>query len=635
MNQNLKIVTFFWVLFIYSTSLFAQVVFEVEAKQLLMPDKPIFMASSLNGWNTADNNFKFKQISDTKFQLLLPDTSTFFEYKYTQGGWDMIEADSTQKPIKKRIYTKNNESNGQIRVVKDKIEGWEKRQHYVLLLKHIPENTPEDASIYVAGNFNNWHVHDIRYKAQKLYDGSYKVDIFTQLNEIEYKFNRGDWTSAEGRIDGKARPNRKTIYSELNADNQVFVEVESWEDLFAAFNYYSLFDLVLLFSAFQGLLLSVAIPSIQDFNQRANRWLVVLLVLSSTMLLIYVVGNFRDVANALPKLILFPNLILFTYAPIFYFYIQRLLFNENESRANIIKRFIPFFIQLILLLPFFLLNGKKFQYKVVNNEQDWMIIYSVAWIFAILFNYYYWKLCQIKIHHYENKYIEETAYHQNIRYLTAVQYIHWVSIIICIFAGAVFTVQYFFNLNIFEITERSINLAWLSLALVSYLLGYFAINQPEIFKLTDSVRVEILSEVPLINKVIESNEPKLISKEEERKEENVDEQVMRIKEELQHYFELEKPYKNPNLTLNDLSNHLNTPSYLVSKAINEGFQKNFFDFVNYYRVVEFKELINQPKYKNYTLLSIAFEVGFNSKTSFNRAFKKITNQTPSEYYNSL
>ncbi|PGH39455.1 MAG: AraC family transcriptional regulator, partial [Candidatus Nephrothrix sp. EaCA] len=60
--------------------------------------------------------------------------------------------------------------------------------------------------------------------------------------------------------------------------------------------------------------------------------------------------------------------------------------------------------------------------------------------------------------------------------------------------------------------------------------------------------------------------------------------------------------------------------------------KNFFDFINYYRIEEFKRRISDPQFQRYTLLSIAFDVGFNSKTAFNRSFKKITRETPSAFW---
>ena len=76
------------------------------------------------------------------------------------------------------------------------------------------------------------------------------------------------------------------------------------------------------------------------------------------------------------------------------------------------------------------------------------------------------------------------------------------------------------------------------------------------------------------------------------------------------------------------------PNYL-SQVINQRENKNFYDFVNTYRVAEFKRLISMPRNQHLTLLSVAFDCGFNSKSSFNRYFKKATGQTPSEYFTSL
>ena len=69
----------------------------------------------------------------------------------------------------------------------------------------------------------------------------------------------------------------------------------------------------------------------------------------------------------------------------------------------------------------------------------------------------------------------------------------------------------------------------------------------------------------------------------------------------------------------------------VSRVINEGFEKNFFDYVNGYRVREFIDLASSEEYANYTLLGIAFEVGFRTKSTFNKSFKKETGRTPREY----
>ena len=93
----------------------------------------------------------------------------------------------------------------------------------------------------------------------------------------------------------------------------------------------------------------------------------------------------------------------------------------------------------------------------------------------------------------------------------------------------------------------------------------------------------------------------------------------------------EKLYKNSELTLADLSQKLNVHPNVLSQVINSAEQKNFYDYVNHLRVEEFKTIILLPENQKFTLLSIAFECGFNSKTAFNRNFKKATGFSPSEY----
>lgn len=94
-----------------------------------------------------------------------------------------------------------------------------------------------------------------------------------------------------------------------------------------------------------------------------------------------------------------------------------------------------------------------------------------------------------------------------------------------------------------------------------------------------------------------------------------------------------KPYLEANLSLPELANKLEIPSHHLSRVINEQFGMNFFDFINQYRIDEVKSKIGNPKYAHLSLLGIAFDSGFNTKSAFNRVFKKITGLTPSEYKN--
>ncbi len=92
-----------------------------------------------------------------------------------------------------------------------------------------------------------------------------------------------------------------------------------------------------------------------------------------------------------------------------------------------------------------------------------------------------------------------------------------------------------------------------------------------------------------------------------------------------------KPFLNPNLTLQQLASELEISTHYLSQIINDKFNLNFFDYINQFRVNEVIAKLNNPKYVSYSLLGIALDSGFNSKSAFNRIFKKFTNLTPSQY----
>ena len=92
-----------------------------------------------------------------------------------------------------------------------------------------------------------------------------------------------------------------------------------------------------------------------------------------------------------------------------------------------------------------------------------------------------------------------------------------------------------------------------------------------------------------------------------------------------------KPYLEPELTLDVLASQLSVKSKFLSQTINELLQQNFFEFINNYRISEAKRLLTNPKDKKITVLEVMYEVGFNSKSSFNTLFKKDTGITPSEF----
>jgi AraC-like DNA-binding protein len=100
---------------------------------------------------------------------------------------------------------------------------------------------------------------------------------------------------------------------------------------------------------------------------------------------------------------------------------------------------------------------------------------------------------------------------------------------------------------------------------------------------------------------------------------------------LRTWMDTQKPYLDPDLTIEGLSGQLDVPVKVLSQVINESLGQNFFDFVNTYRVEEAKRLLNNPRDPKVTVLEVMYQAGFNSKSSFNTAFKKIALTTPSAY----
>lgn len=104
---------------------------------------------------------------------------------------------------------------------------------------------------------------------------------------------------------------------------------------------------------------------------------------------------------------------------------------------------------------------------------------------------------------------------------------------------------------------------------------------------------------------------------------------------LQDYMQHEKPYLKPELTLVELAEQVNMSRNELSALINNDINSNFYLYVNKFRVEHVKLQMKEDAQKQFTILALAYESGFNSKSTFNTVFKKVTGLTPSEYRKTL
>ncbi len=202
--------------------------------------------------------------------------------------------------------------------------------------------------------------------------------------------------------------------------------------------------------------------------------------------------------------------------------------------------------------------------------------------------------------------------------------LNWLRILLYIF-GIIWTLLMFVaathHLFHYSSTRFCINGLFGSLAIFVVLVGYFGLNQREIF--THFMMPDQSGDA--------MPAPESDSKEKYSNMPLTPQEMQAYVERLKHYMVAEKPYLNPELTLALLASELDIPAHHLSRVINEQFNRNFFDFINDYRVEEVKRKLFDPHFESFSLLGIAFECGFNSKSAFNRIFKKSTGLTPSEY----
>jgi AraC-like DNA-binding protein len=158
------------------------------------------------------------------------------------------------------------------------------------------------------------------------------------------------------------------------------------------------------------------------------------------------------------------------------------------------------------------------------------------------------------------------------------------------------------------------------LTILAFSVSYFGIKQPYLFKVIPEENEEFMA-------LKKKNESKRKYKNSNLTEEQKEEYVKHIFT----FMDEERPFINPELTVQDLSKQLNISRHHLTELLNNDIGKNFFTFINEYRVEEVKRRLLDTRFEHLTIVAIAFESGFNSKSTFNSIFKQNTGNTPSQW----
>jgi AraC-like DNA-binding protein len=289
------------------------------------------------------------------------------------------------------------------------------------------------------------------------------------------------------------------------------------------------------------------------------------------------------------------------YGPIFYLYAQCVMFRDFKLSSGNLLHLIPYLLLTISILSFRNLAPASSE-EILTNSLPWQyylisaLMYTHVFIYLGLTYKSLWKYRKIIKNQYSQ--IDQI----NLDWLSS-------SLNTFIILALVSLIQNFVSLT----GNRSVIIVALVLLLV--FIFYFvnrvilkALRQPEIFAgITQNET----------SKYLGSN--------------LTPGQIKEHKKQLLTLLSTEKPFLNPQVSLADLSKKLSVSTKHLSQVINQSFSKSFFDFINTYRIQEVQQILKESKDDKLTVLEAMYEAGFNSKSSFNTAFKKETGQTPTEF----
>jgi AraC-like DNA-binding protein len=355
-------------------------------------------------------------------------------------------------------------------------------------------------------------------------------------------------------------------------------------------------NILLFIGGAQGLLLSTALFSVRRGNRKANRILAVLLLIFSILILSHAIGHSHAHHPPSDGHRWMIHAVFFVIAPLLFFYAKALTRYDFVLRIRDSLHLLPSFCAGIAVV---LLGNAPHSPEFVDSIDTFILVSIALQMIAYL-------ICMLIIlHGFMEKIQNSFSSLEKIN-------LHWLRFFV-VSQTVIWPVAFVIDLH--KHGSPEMGLVWLLVSIFMYLIGYFGILQPEIFS-------------------GEIQEEQLPAQSEKRKYERSTlspEQAERILERLRTLMESSKPHLIPTLTLPALSKQMGVSPHHLSQIVNEKLKKNFFEFINHYRVLEAKRLLKDPGHQHLTLASIGFEAGFNSVSSFNSIFKKVTSFTPSEY----
>lgn len=368
---------------------------------------------------------------------------------------------------------------------------------------------------------------------------------------------------------------------------------------------------VAVITMFISLFLSLFLFTVKTEHKLSNRLFAFFLVLTA----IDISGILFNFLIESPSNIgMFRNLFTFLQLPTFYLYVLSVCYSDFKLEPKHLIHIVPFLIANLILLPRFYSvnlaskisflenNSSMFEIQFNHIFIHFQIVFYIIAAFMILR-----KAKKIYLENYAGASMESLSW--LFQFTLAISVFYSIALLKNIFKFSTYT-------NISE--SLKIGLFLFELVIISWYL-FKALNNPTLFRSIDS-------KLKLVSKFVSEEKQN-----DQIKEDEYGKDLLKLKE----YMVKEKPFLNASLTIQDISNDIEIPVRELSLLINHKLNKHFYDFVNSYRIENAMDILKDSTKNKVTILEILYSVGFNSKSSFNTAFKKHTNTTPTSYRKNM
>jgi len=388
-----------------------------------------------------------------------------------------------------------------------------------------------------------------------------------------------------------------------------------------------IFSIIFIVGALQGIFLSFILFT-KYRKSKANIYLAWLILLYSIFLIQQILFGIEQISQNYPHLLMIFNGLPFLFGPLHLIYVGLLIDSRIKFARPHWLHFTPYIIYKIYYLQVFFISKEELNNVITQIKQNHPPLHISVFAIAVAVQglvYVIVALFVFREYLQKIKLTFSTTDKVNLawlRYFTIIALFVWIIVFI----------------------EESFRLLSIDTAAISFLvpvltsiyvygIGYIGMFKTEIFQ-----QYDILDNIHAIQNL----KPELIISAENgdntvkyQKSGLSAEKADKYLDQLNKIMDEDEIYTNPDLTLKNLSEHLNTSTHNISELLNTRLNQNFFDFINRYRVEKVKKDLQDKRKNYYTLFAIAVDAGFNSKSGFNAIFKRYTGQTPSEYRSNL